>query len=166
MALVSIEPLQCFTIIKNNLPAWVSRVSGLTSYISTKQAEDAAKGAPAPNTRNRVTEQAPNKAIYYDGYIQKELVHIVHDIGSARNRLRRGKMTQRMKGPPSAWKQKNTPFDFADNQLELAQSFCEAAAFQCLRCGDCTTELETVEQKFRLVLEATESEIERLRREE
>jgi hypothetical protein len=38
-----------------------------------------------------------------------------------------------MKGPPSApfqsRKQKETAFDFADNQLELAQSFCEAAAF-------------------------------------
>ena len=136
----------------------MSRVSDLAIYISTKQAEDATKGAPAPHTRNT--------AIYYDGYIQEELEQIVRDIGSARNRLRKGKMTQRMKEPPSAWKQKNTPFDFADNQLELAQSFCEAAAFQCLRCGDCTTELETVEQKFWLVMEATESEIERLRREQ
>jgi hypothetical protein len=50
------------------------RVSDLASYTSTKQAEDATKGAPALYTRNRGTVQAPSTAIYYDGYMQKELL--------------------------------------------------------------------------------------------
>jgi DNA-binding transcriptional MocR family regulator len=57
---------------------------------------------------------------------------------------------------------KETSFDFADKQLELAQSLCEAAAHQFLRSGDCSTELENIQQKFKLVLETAESEVERL----
>jgi hypothetical protein len=58
--------------------------------------------------------------------------------------------------------QKETAFDFADKQLEFAQSLCEAAAHQVLRSGDCATELENIQEKFKLVLETAESEVERL----
>jgi hypothetical protein len=174
--------------------------------------DSTAKATPAPNTRKRGTEQAPsiqsadgpqvirirhNVVIHYDGHTQKELEQVVRDIGSARNNIRKGKMTQLMKRPnlaldmfskrislreasrslgagsdgtrPSAMAtirsrnvHKETSFDFADKQLELAQSLCEAAAHQFLRCGDCSTELENIQQKFKLVLETAESEVERL----
>jgi len=177
-------------------------------------ADSTAKAAPAPNTRKRGTDQAPsiqsadgpqvirtrhNVVIHYDGHTQRELEQVVRDIGSARNNIRKGKMTQLMKRPnlaldmfskrislreasrslgassegrPTAMAsirsrnvQKETSFDFADKQLELAQSLCEAAAHQFLRSGDCSTELENIQQKFKLVLEAAESEVERLREE-
>lgn len=55
-----------------------------------------------------------------------------------------------------------SPFDFTDKQLELAHGLCETAAYQVLRSGDCGTELDGVEEKFRMLLEATNSEILRL----
>jgi len=178
--------------------------------------DSTAKGAPGPNTRKRGTEQAPSiqsadgpqvirtrhsVIVHYDGHTQKELEQVVRDIGSARNNIRKGKMTQLMKKPnlaldmfskrislreasrsivassdgarPSVLAsmgrsrnvQKESSFDFADKQLESAQSLCEAAAHQFLRSGDCSTELENIQQKFRLVLEAAESEVDRLREE-
>ena len=42
--------------------------------------------------------------------------------------------------------QKGAPFEFADEQLELAQSLCEAAAHRFLRSGDCLTDLEDIQQ--------------------
>jgi hypothetical protein len=177
--------------------------------------DSTAKGAPAPNTRKRGTEQAPSiqsadgpqvirtrhsVVVHYDGHTQRELEQVVRDIGSARNNIRKGKMTQLMKKPNLALEmfskrislreasrsivapsdarpsvlasmgrsrnvQKESSFDFADKQLESAQSLCEAAAHQFLRSGDCSTELENIQQKFRLVLEAAESEVDRLREE-
>ncbi|OXV09919.1 hypothetical protein Egran_02318 [Elaphomyces granulatus] len=175
--------------------------------------DSTAKGA---NTRKRGTEQAPSiqsadgpqvirtrhsVVVHYDGHTQRELEQVVRDIGSARNNIRKGKMTQLMKKPnlaldmfskrislreasrsivassdgvrPSVLAsmgrsrnvQKESSFDFADKQLESAQSLCEAAAHQFLRSGDCSTELENIQQKFRLVLEAAESEVDRLREE-
>lgn len=55
-----------------------------------------------------------------------------------------------------------SPFDFADKQLELAHGLCETAAYQVLRSGDCGTELDGVEEKFKMLLEATKNEIQRL----
>lgn len=57
---------------------------------------------------------------------------------------------------------KESPFDFADKQLELAHGLCETAAYQVLRSGDCGTELDGVEEKFKMLLEATNSEVQRL----
>jgi hypothetical protein len=61
--------------------------------------------------------------------------------------------------------QKESSFDFTDKQLELAQSLCETAAHQFLRCGDCATNLENIQERFNLVLETANHEIGRLRAE-
>jgi hypothetical protein len=58
--------------------------------------------------------------------------------------------------------QKGTPFEFADEQLELAQSLCETAAHRFLRSGDCLKDLEDIQQKLMLVLEVAKSEVNRL----
>lgn len=57
---------------------------------------------------------------------------------------------------------KDSPFDFADKQLELAHSLCETAAYQVLRSGDCGTELDGVEEKFKIILEAAINEVDRI----
>ncbi|CAG8232896.1 unnamed protein product [Penicillium salamii] len=59
----------------------------------------------------------------------------------------------------------DSPFDFADKQLELAHSLCETAAYQVLRSGDCGTELDGVEEKFKMLLEAAINEVDRLQAE-
>jgi hypothetical protein len=59
----------------------------------------------------------------------------------------------------------DSPFDFADKQLELAHALCETAAFQVLRSGDCGTELDGVEEKFKMLLEAAINEVDRLKAE-
>ncbi|CAG7951696.1 unnamed protein product [Penicillium olsonii] len=56
----------------------------------------------------------------------------------------------------------DSPFDFADKQLEVAHSLCETAAYQVLRSGDCGTELDGVEEKFKMLLEAVINEVDRL----
>lgn len=60
---------------------------------------------------------------------------------------------------------KESPLDFADKQLELAYGLCETAAYQVLRSGDCGTELDGVEEKFKMLLEATTHEVNRLQQE-
>ncbi|KAJ5893659.1 hypothetical protein N7495_005350 [Penicillium taxi] len=57
---------------------------------------------------------------------------------------------------------KDSTFDYADKQLELAHGLCETAAFQVLRSGDCGTELDGVEEKFKMLLEVTHNEVTRL----
>ncbi|OQD86634.1 hypothetical protein PENANT_c007G07430 [Penicillium antarcticum] len=57
---------------------------------------------------------------------------------------------------------KESPFDYADKQLELAHSLCETAAYQILRSGDCGTELDGVEEKFKMLLEAAINEVHRI----
>jgi len=54
------------------------------------------------------------------------------------------------------------PFDGADKQLELAQSFCESAAYQFLRNGDCSMELENAKRQFSSILDIARGEVERL----
>lgn len=60
---------------------------------------------------------------------------------------------------------KESSLDFADKQLELAYGLCETAAYQVLRSGDCGTELDGVEEKFKMLLEATTNEVNRLEQE-
>jgi len=60
---------------------------------------------------------------------------------------------------------KESPFDFADKQLELAHGLCETAAYQVLRSGDCGTELDGVEEKFKMLLEMANNEVKRLQEE-
>lgn len=143
-----------------------------------------------------------NVVIHYDGHTQKALEDLVRNIGTARNNLRKGKISQfarpgmRMNllskslgtnnGSSSALSQTDSPdnviltgvrstrtrtvqkesaFDFADRQLELAHGFCESAAHQFLRFGDCAAELEGVEEKFKVLLEMANNEVERLKAE-
>ena len=61
--------------------------------------------------------------------------------------------------------QKESPFDYADKQLELAHGLCETAAYQVLRSGDCGTELDGVEEKFQMLLEMVDNEVKRLEEE-
>lgn len=61
--------------------------------------------------------------------------------------------------------QKESPFDYADKQLELAHGLCETAAYQVLRSGDCGTELDGVEEKFQMLLEMVDKEVKRLEEE-
>ncbi|KAL1868585.1 hypothetical protein Plec18167_008176 [Paecilomyces lecythidis] len=257
MAARSMDALQSFAYLSENLPSWITRVSDLATYTAAKHAEFSAeykklthvkprrrknsslhslrpddmnptekKGtsqkeqvpedAPAANPRKRRTEDessvrsgedAPQiirsrhmVVVHYDGHAQKEMEQVVRDIGSARNNIRRGKMSQMVKpggfsmsmfskmsdpstttfgqinaaqtaselaaavGPMRNTK-KESPFDFADKQLELAQSLCESGAHQFLRCGDCSAELQGVQEKFRILLEMATTEVERLKEE-
>lgn len=60
---------------------------------------------------------------------------------------------------------KESPFDYTDKQLELVHGLCETAAYQVLRSGDCGTELDAVEEKFKMLLEMVAKEVERLKEE-
>ncbi|KAJ5098274.1 hypothetical protein N7532_005275 [Penicillium argentinense] len=60
---------------------------------------------------------------------------------------------------------KESPFDYADKQLELAHGLCETAAYQVLRSGDCGTELDGVEEKFKMLLDMANNEVARLEEE-
>ncbi|OJJ50834.1 hypothetical protein ASPZODRAFT_86491 [Penicilliopsis zonata CBS 506.65] len=160
-----------------------------------------------------------NLVIHYDGHTQETLEEIVRHIGTARNYLRRGKMSQmarppavlrftveadnnggalgesgvdplmasirrtRNRGPAPSSAQNNnntatnstttnskgitkdSSFDFADKQLELAHGLCESAAHQFLRVGECSALLESVESKFTLLQEMAANEVERLKAE-
>ncbi|KAL1997939.1 hypothetical protein VTN02DRAFT_389 [Thermoascus thermophilus] len=167
------------------------------------------KNAPAGNPRKRTTDEAPsiktadgpqviraryNVIISYDGHTQSVLEAAVRDIGSARNSIRRDKLTQIIKpgfamemfsrsvamsdndnssrvlgivsGRSARDVNKGTPLDYVDKQLELAQGLCETAAHQFLRCGDCSKELEGVQEKFRTLLEMANAEVERMKEEQ
>lgn len=60
---------------------------------------------------------------------------------------------------------KESPYDFADKKLDLAHGLCETAAYQVLRSGDCGTELDGVEENFKMLLEMANKEITRLEEE-
>ncbi|PGH05553.1 hypothetical protein GX51_02892 [Blastomyces parvus] len=66
---------------------------------------------------------------------------------------------------PSRPAAKENGFDLVDKQLELAQSLCESAAHQFLRCGDCVLELEKAKERFATALDLAKVEVERLEKE-
>ncbi|CRG83571.1 hypothetical protein PISL3812_00924 [Talaromyces islandicus] len=51
-------------------------------------------------------------------------------------------------------RQKESPYDFIENQLDAAQNLCESAAYRFLREGNCLDELEGLVQAYEMVLEA------------
>ncbi|KAL5338602.1 hypothetical protein BJX70DRAFT_366262 [Aspergillus crustosus] len=148
-----------------------------------------------------------NLIIHYDGYTQKTLEELVRNIGTARNNLRKGKMSQlplangnrpppprssarallpaldstapddllagirnaRARGPPpqshSPVATRQSPFDIADKNLELANSFCETAAYHFLRAGGCALELQSVKDRFTVLLKIATEEVQRLQQE-
>ncbi|KAJ9300593.1 hypothetical protein DTO271G3_1757 [Paecilomyces variotii] len=245
MAARSMDALQSFAYLSENLPSWITRVSDLATYTAAKHAEFSAEykklthvkprrrknsslhslrpddtnspeDVSAANPRKRRTDEEPSVrsdddappivrprhmvVVHYDGHAQKEMEQVVRDIGSARNNIRRGKMSQMVKpggfamsmfsklSDPSTTTfgqinaaqtaselaaavgsrrntKKESPFDFADKQLELAQSMCESGAHQFLRCGDCSAELQGVQEKFQILLEMATAEVERLKEE-
>lgn len=273
LIMASVDALQAFSFLSDNLPTWITRVSDLAAHTSAKHAEYcetyrrhaawkprrrknssvcsihsddlvpiAQRAAPTPEPvevvtttthdplepaqrtgRKRGSDEAPsidsseryafvstrhNVIIEYDGHTQKELEGIVLLIGTARNNIRRGKMStmpsmgfragllsksvNMMNRPPSltgrteasglpcvrstltgpaivgngvTGVRKESPFDFADKQLQLAHGLCETAADQVLRSGDCGTELDGVEEKFKMLLQTAKTEVERLTKE-
>jgi hypothetical protein len=261
------DALGAFTHMKDNLPAWITRVSELAAHAHTKHNEYSAayrrhanfksrrrknssvcsihtddlvpiaqRKEPSPEPpaavtpsdapdagqrsgRKRPSDEAPsvesneeyafvstrhNVIIEYDGHTQETLETIVRDIGVARNNMRRAKMAMiprtgiragilnrgtSLNMPSTASAQassplscirstrtapgvvgvsgtsvlrKESPFDYADKQLELAHSLCETAAYQVLRSGDCGMELDGVEEKFKMLLEAAINEVDRI----
>jgi hypothetical protein len=260
------DALGAFTHMKDNLPAWITRVSELAAHTHTKHDEYSEayrrhanskprrrknssvcsihtdnlvpisqRKEPSPERtaavtlsdapeagqrsgRKRSSDEAPsvesyeeyafvstrhNVIIEYDGHTQKTLETIVRDIGVARNNMRRAKMAMTPRtgiragilnrgmnlNMPSTASQassslscvrstrtasgvvgvsgtsvlrKESPFDYVDKQLELAHSLCETAAYQVLRSGDCGTELDGVEEKFKMLLEAAINEVDRI----
>ncbi|KAL2861222.1 uncharacterized protein BJX67DRAFT_366876 [Aspergillus lucknowensis] len=144
-----------------------------------------------------------NLIIHYDGYTQKSLEELVRNIGTARNNLRKGKMSQlpfargprsaatnfssrspslglaptsddqllasvrsaRNRGPPVPQAPRDSLFDLADKHLELAHSFCETAAYHFLRAGRCASELNSVKDRFTVLLKLATSEVEHLQQE-
>ncbi|KAH8705442.1 hypothetical protein BGW36DRAFT_13526 [Talaromyces proteolyticus] len=60
---------------------------------------------------------------------------------------------------PPRLTQKADSFDSTDKHLETAQSLCETAAHQFLRCGNCSSQLETILAKFDLILETAKKEV-------
>lgn len=231
MALYTMDALQCFTSISENVPSWISRVTELAAHTAKKHAEfseeykklagtqpqrrrknssvhsirpasalrleaEASAAAAALNAHaqdapslasdqvSRVSRQRPRVVIHYDTHTQKELEQVVRDIGAARNSIRKGKMSQVMRRsnltvemfsnrrgsavPMDSIIRRESPskqetsFDFTDKQLETAQSLCETAAHQFIRSGDCSTQLETIRDKFNLVLATARKEVDRL----
>lgn len=252
MAANTMDALQCFTSISDNVPSWITRVTELAAHTSRKQAEfsedfkrlatthsqlsttqrreknssvhsirpgsdlllkpsgaalDAASNVSGDNA-SLVVRMRRQLIIYYDSHTQAELEQTVRDIGNARNSLRKGKMWQLMRkslngldmfaatsrsreslrgmqlpplegfrrrtnGAPTITTNSNTTnnsqndsaFEFADKQLDIAQSLCETAAHQFLRTGDCAKELEDMLAKFKIVLQTATQEATRLREE-
>lgn len=77
--------------------------------------------------------------------------------------------SSRARGPPQPQPQltvtRKSPFDAADKNLELAHSFCETAAYQFLRAGDCASELGSVKERFTALLKVVTEEVELLKEE-
>ncbi|CAI7625816.1 unnamed protein product [Penicillium crustosum] len=248
MAMASMDALGAFTHMKDNIPAWITRVSELAAHTHKKHDEYseayrrhatfksrrrknssvcsihtndlvpiAERKGPSPEPlaletpqdapeqgqrsgRKRTTDEAPSVESNEE-HNMLTLETIVRDIGVARNNIRRGQMSlmprtglrsgllsKGMMNMPSGLGQtgslscvrstrttsgvvgisgtsalrKDSPFDFADKQLELAHALCETAAYQVLRSGDCGTELDGVEEKFKMLLEAAINEVDRI----
>ncbi|KKK17040.1 hypothetical protein P175DRAFT_0554603 [Aspergillus ochraceoroseus IBT 24754] len=144
-----------------------------------------------------------NLIIHYDGYTQTSLDEMVRNIGTARNNLRKGKMSQlplgglragRMKmssrpqlpsfgspddllstmrsarspgpQPPQVHSPaKESPFEIAEKQLELAHGLCETAAYNFLRAGDCLCELKRVKDQFTALVDLATAEVKQLEEE-
>ncbi|KAL4887650.1 hypothetical protein BJY04DRAFT_176363 [Aspergillus karnatakaensis] len=181
--------------------------SGSNSYTGRRRrggddsSLDSSDGPAVISTRH-------NLIIHYDGYTQKTLEELVRNIGTARNNLRKGKMSQlpiangirpppprssardllesmepddllagirsaRARGPRQPSPQprqpekpaRQSPFDIADKNLELAHSFCETAAYHFLRAGGCASELQSVKDRFTALLKIANEEVQQLRQE-
>lgn len=55
-------------------------------------------------------------------------------------------------------------YDNIDSQMEKAQSFCERAAYQVLKDGDCTLEVSQAKDHFAQALQMTEAELPALKK--
>lgn len=55
-------------------------------------------------------------------------------------------------------------YDDVDSQMEKAQGFCERAAYQVLKDGDCTPEITHAKQHFAQALKMTEAELPALKK--
>ncbi|KAL4934776.1 hypothetical protein BDV06DRAFT_208287 [Aspergillus oleicola] len=60
---------------------------------------------------------------------------------------------------------RQSPFDLADKNLELAHNFCETAAYSFLRAGECAGELGSVKERFDALLKLAKEEVDILQKE-
>lgn len=151
--------------------------------------------AVRPRSPNNGPEQTRNRrhlVIRYDSHAQDALESLVRDIGGARNNIRKGRMDHMMKtgfgmksalsasrddpskpifrssrsdlskGPPAP---QASPFDNVDKQLASAQNLCETAAYQLLRHGDCSMELNQTKGHLSTVLGTAQFELEKAKAE-
>lgn len=156
-----------------------------------------------PRDGTKIVSTRHNLVVHYDGHTQQLLEDLVRNIGTARNNLRRGRMSQlavgggrrppprsgtramlsslesaaqgdlmanvrsaRSRGPPQpAGTARQSPFDITDKNLELAHSFCETAAYQFLRAGGCTSELDSIKDRFGVLLKIAREEVQLLEKE-
>ncbi|KAL4753674.1 hypothetical protein BDW72DRAFT_21571 [Aspergillus terricola var. indicus] len=89
------------------------------------------------------------------------------DSGAPEGDLLASIRTARARGPPVPQAAaKESPFDLADKNLELAHSFCETAAYHFIRAGGCASELESVKDRFTVLLKIATEEVQRLREEQ
>ncbi|KAH0545191.1 hypothetical protein GP486_008461 [Trichoglossum hirsutum] len=150
----------------------------------TASISSAASGSQRYRSRSMVI-------VYYDSTVQKAFETLVRDIGTARNNVRKAKMSARMKNwsaltggeddvdavrsrfimPRSASRSagggdEKTVYDTVDAALEMAQSQCETGAHQFLRDGDCRKEIEVAKKKLEEVRVLATEELEIAKKEE
>ncbi|KAL4949293.1 hypothetical protein BDW69DRAFT_174775 [Aspergillus filifer] len=82
-------------------------------------------------------------------------------LASVRSARTRGPSPVRPANPTA----RQSPFDLADKNLELAHSFCETAAYSFLRAGGCAQELGSVKERFDVLLKLAKEEVELLTKE-
>ncbi|KAL4794566.1 hypothetical protein BDV19DRAFT_364817 [Aspergillus venezuelensis] len=82
-------------------------------------------------------------------------------LASVRSARTRGPSPVRPANPTA----RQSPFDLADKNLELAHSFCETAAFSFLRAGGCAQELGSVKERFDVLHKLAKEEVSLLTKE-
>jgi hypothetical protein len=124
--------------------------------------------------------------VYYDSSVQETFEKLVRGIGTARNNVRKAKMSSRIKNwpaltggdedgdllrsrfilPRSTRGGEKTVYDTVDAALETAQSLCETGAHQFLRDGDCRREINIAKKKLEEVRVVAVEELEKAKEQE
>ncbi|KAH0547747.1 hypothetical protein FGG08_000004 [Glutinoglossum americanum] len=146
----------------------------------TASISSAASGSQRYRTRSMVI-------VYYDSSVQETFETLVRGIGTARNNIRKAKMSARMKNwsalaggeedgdlrsrfmiPRTSRSTggEKTVYDTVDATLETAQSQCETGAHQFLRDGDCRKEIDVAKKKLEEVRVIAVEELDKAKEEE
>lgn len=135
----------------------------------------------------------PTVIISYDSLSQELFSDLVQDIGSGRNMVRKGRMSELMKGrlgslglagrlsriqagvgaglrgvgaySKTQASEASSPFDRIDRELESAQSAAENGAYQMLRIGSASADLACTRERFEVIIKMSREEVERLKKE-